>query len=85
MICHSKDLIVCLPEETLPRGEVRSFEQCVLKDAFNAAEGLNHVSPVVVKVPELAIVLLMGPPERVLLQYLILFEVLAYAPALVVG
>ena len=57
-----------LPEQTFPGGEVGAFEQRVLKDALHAPEGLDHVCPVVVKVPQLPIVALVGPPERILLQ-----------------
>mmetsp|Transcript_17531 Transcript_17531/g.36310 ORF Transcript_17531/g.36310 Transcript_17531/m.36310 type:complete len:226 (+) Transcript_17531:2049-2726(+) len=54
-----------LPEETLPSDEVRALEQGVLEDALNSTEGLNHISPVIVKVPELSIVPRVGPPEWV--------------------
>ena len=74
-----------LPEESLPGGEVSSLEEGVFQNTFDTTEGLNHVRPVIVQIPQFAIVLLMGPPEWVLLQDLVLFEVLADAPAFVVG
>mmetsp|Transcript_25456 Transcript_25456/g.58663 ORF Transcript_25456/g.58663 Transcript_25456/m.58663 type:complete len:336 (+) Transcript_25456:2317-3324(+) len=74
-----------LPEETFPSGEVGSLEQGVLQDAFNTPQGLDHVGAVVVQVPELAIMALVCPPERILAVHLILLEVLAHTPALVKG
>lgn len=64
---HSYGVKVLSPEETLPGGEVSAFEECVLQDALHAAKSLNHVCAVVVQVPQLAVVPLVGPPERVLL------------------
>ena len=58
------------PEQTLPRWEVGSFEESVFEDTFNSTQGLDHVRPVVVEIPQLTIVTLVGPPERILLQYL---------------
>ena len=74
-----------LPEETLPGREICSLEERVLQDALHTAQGLNHVSSVVVQVPELAVVSLMRPPERVLLQNLVSLELGSDSPALVVG
>lgn len=45
---------------------------------------LNHIRPVVIQVPKLAIVTLVSPPERVLPQNLVLFEVRPHSPTLVV-
>ena len=59
-----------LPEETLPGGEVGSLEEGVFQDALHAPQGLDHVRAVVVQVPQLPVVSLVGPPERVLLQHL---------------
>ena len=73
------------PEETLPSREVCALEQSVFKDTFDATKCLNHVGAVVVKVPQLSIMLLMRPPEGILLQYLVLFEVLPDSPALIVS
>mmetsp|Transcript_4532 Transcript_4532/g.13244 ORF Transcript_4532/g.13244 Transcript_4532/m.13244 type:complete len:1314 (+) Transcript_4532:2393-6334(+) len=74
-----------LPEEALPGGEVRALEERVLEDALHAAQRLDHVRAVVVEVPELAVVALVRPPEGVGAHELVLLEVLADAPALVVG
>mmetsp|Transcript_19227 Transcript_19227/g.59289 ORF Transcript_19227/g.59289 Transcript_19227/m.59289 type:complete len:634 (-) Transcript_19227:308-2209(-) len=74
-----------LPEEAFPRREVRALEERVLEDALDAAEGLDHVRAVVVEVPQLAVVPCVGPPEGILAQDLVLLEVGADAPALVVG
>lgn len=76
----------CLfPEETFPSGEVSALEQSVLENPFHASKCLNHVSSVVVEIPEFAVVLLMRPPERVLLENLVLLEVLSDSPSLVVS
>mmetsp|Transcript_3442 Transcript_3442/g.12110 ORF Transcript_3442/g.12110 Transcript_3442/m.12110 type:complete len:287 (+) Transcript_3442:2278-3138(+) len=74
-----------LPEQTLPGGKVGALEERVLEDALNAAQRLDHVGAVVVQRPELAIMPLVRPPERVLAEVLVLLEVSAHAPALVVG
>lgn len=58
------------PEETLPGGEISAFEECVLQNALHATECLDHVCAVVVQVPQFAIVSLVCPPERILLQHL---------------
>lgn len=55
------------PEETLPGGKISAFEQCVLQDALDSTQCLDHVSAVVVQVPQFAIVPLVGPPEWILL------------------
>ena len=57
----------------------------MFKDAFNTSQSLDHISTIVVEVPELSVMLLMSPPEGILLQNLVLFEVLSHSPALVVG
>lgn len=61
---------VLLPEKTLPGGEIGAFKQCVFQDALHTAKSLDHVRTVVVQIPQFAIVPLVGPPERVLLQHL---------------
>ena len=48
-----------------PCREVRTLEQRVFQDTFDASQRLDHVRPVVVQVPELAVVSLMGPPACV--------------------
>ena len=58
------------PEKTLPGGEVSALEQGVFQDSLHTTKCLNHVCTVVVQVPQLAVVPLMGPPERILLQHL---------------
>ena len=58
------------PEETLPGGKVSALKECVFQDALHSAQSLDHVCAVVIQVPQFAIVPLVGPPERILLQYL---------------
>ena len=85
LILHALLKSACFfPEETFPSGEVSAFEKRMLQDSLDASERLDHVSAVVVKVPEFSIVLLMRPPERILLQDLVLLEVLSDSPALVI-
>ena len=74
-----------LPEETLPGGEVGALEERVLQDAFDTSQCLDHVSSVVVQVPQLSIMALVSPPEGVLAHDVVLLEVLTHAPALVEG
>ena len=57
----------------------------MFQDAFHSTERLDHIGAVIVQIPQLSVVLLMRPPERVLLQDLILLEILSDAPALVIG
>ena len=59
-----------LPKETLPRGEVGPLEEGVFQDPFDSTQSLDHVRAVVVEVPQLPVMTLVGPPERVLLQHL---------------
>ena len=73
-----------LPEETLPSREVGPLEQRVLQDALHAPQGLDDVRAVVVEVPQLPVVALVRPPERVLAEDLVHLELGAHAPALVV-
>ena len=73
------------PEEPLPGGEVGPLEQGVLQDALHSSQGLDDICPVVVQVPQLAVMALVGPPEGVLLEHLVLLEVSAHAPPLVIG
>ena len=68
--CDQPDICVDVPEETLPCWEVGALEECVFQDALHPSQGLDHVRPVVVQVPQLTIMTLMGPPERILFQYL---------------
>merc|ERR1719318_1929485 len=73
-----------LPEEPLPGGEVGPLEQGVLQDPLHPTQGLDHVSPVVVQVPEFTIVSLMGPPEWVLFQHLVSLKLCPHSPSLVI-
>lgn len=57
----------------------------MLQDALNSSQSLDHVSSVVVQIPELTVVFLVGPPEGVLLEQLILLELLPHSPSFVVG
>mmetsp|Transcript_29770 Transcript_29770/g.62393 ORF Transcript_29770/g.62393 Transcript_29770/m.62393 type:complete len:346 (-) Transcript_29770:4155-5192(-) len=74
-----------LPEETLPRGEISSLEECVLQNTLDTAQCLDDIGAIVVEVPQLTVVPLMSPPERIGPEHLILLPVRAEAPALVVG
>ena len=74
-----------LPKETFPRREVGPLEERVLQDAFDTSQRLDHVGTVVVEVPQFAVVALVGPPEGILLQHLVLFEFRADAPSFIVG
>lgn len=58
------------PEKPLPGRKVSALEECVFQNAFHTTQGLDHVCTVVVQVPELPIMPLVCPPERVLLQNL---------------
>lgn len=73
------------PEKAFPGGKVGSLEKGVLEYSLDTAQSLDHVSPIIVQVPQLTIVLLVGPPKWVLFQDLVLFEVLSHPPAFVVG
>mmetsp|Transcript_32683 Transcript_32683/g.64772 ORF Transcript_32683/g.64772 Transcript_32683/m.64772 type:complete len:325 (+) Transcript_32683:2190-3164(+) len=74
-----------LPEQSLPCGKVSTFEKRVFEDSFHAAQGLDHVSPVGIQVPKFSVVPLVGPPERINTQYLVLLEFSPNAPASVVS
>ena len=74
-----------LPEEAFPGWEVSALEKSMLKDTLYATECLDHIRSVIVQVPQLTIVLLMSPPEWVLLKDLILLEVLTNAPSFVIS
>lgn len=67
---HRKGRRESSPEKPLPGREVRALEECVFQNAFYTTQGLDHVCTVVVQVPEFAVMTLMCPPERVLLQNL---------------
>ena len=57
----------------------------MLQDALDATQRLDDVGPVVVEVPQLAVVPLVRPPERVVPALGVLLEERANAPSLVVG
>jgi len=73
------------PEETFPSREVGSLEERVLENAFDSTQSLDHVSSVIVQVPELSVVTLVSPPKRVLFENLVSLELGSHSPALVVG
>ena len=54
-----------LPEQALPGREVRALEQRVLKDTLDTTQSSDDIDPVVVELPQLAVVTLRGPPEGV--------------------
>ena len=74
-----------LPKETLPCWEVCSLEQSVFQNTFHPTHSLDHVSSVIVQVPEFPVMSLMCPPEGVLLQYLIHLELCPHSTALVIS
>ena len=57
-----------LPEETLPRRKIGPLEEGVFQDPLHAPQSLDHVGTIVVQIPELSVMALVSPPERVLLQ-----------------
>ena len=57
-----------LPEKTLPGREVRALEQRVLKDTLDTTQSSDDIDPVVVELPQLAVVTLRGPPEGVAIK-----------------
>lgn len=74
-----------LPEKTLPSGEVGAFEESMLKDSFNSSQCLNHVSSIIIQIPQFSIMSLMSPPERVLFEHLKLLEILSHSPSLIIS
>jgi hypothetical protein len=73
-----------LPEKTLPSREISALEKSMFEYTLNTAQCLNHISTIIIEVPEFTIMLLMSPPEWILLKHLILFEILSDPPALVI-
>lgn len=57
-----------LPEETLPGGEVGSFEESMFEDTLDTSESLDHISSIVIEIPQFSIMFLMGPPEGILFE-----------------
>jgi hypothetical protein len=74
-----------LPEEAFPSREVGALEKGMLKDALDTTKSLDHISAVVVEVPQLSIMFLMSPPEGILFEDLILLKVLSNSPTLIIG
>ena len=54
-----------LPEQTLPRGEVRALEERMLEDTLDTSKSSDDVDTVIVELPQLAVVALGSPPEWV--------------------
>lgn len=50
---------------TFPGGEVSSLEQRVLKNTFHTTECCDNINTVIVQLPQLSIMPLRGPPERI--------------------
>lgn len=57
----------------------------MFKNSFNASKGLNNISPVIVQVPQLPIMPLVRPPERILFKNLVLLEVSTHPPSFIIG
>lgn len=56
----------------------------MLKDPLNTSKCLDDISSVIVQIPQLPIMPLMGPPEWVLLQDLVLLKICAYSPSFII-
>ena len=54
-----------LPEQTLPGREISTLEQGMLQDTFNTTEGSDDIDTIVVELPQLSVVALGCPPERI--------------------
>ena len=54
-----------LPEQTLPRGEVRALEERMLEDTLDTSKSSDDVDTVIVELPQFAVVTLRRPPEGV--------------------
>lgn len=61
-----------------------SFKECMLKNSFNSSKSLNYICSIVVQVPQLPIMSLMCPPERILFKNLVLFKISPYPPSFVI-
>jgi hypothetical protein len=73
-----------LPEKTLPSREISALKKSMFEYTLDTAQCLNHISTVIIEVPEFTIMLLMSPPEWILFKHLILFEILSDPPPLVI-
>ena len=58
-----------LPEQTLPGREVRALEERMLKDTLDTSKSSDDVDTVIVELPQLAVVALGSPPERIASRY----------------
>ncbi len=74
-----------LPEQTFPSGESSTFEQRMFKNTLNTSKSRDHIDPVVVELPELTVVSLIGPPERIRSKAVELLEMCPQSPSFVVG
>jgi hypothetical protein len=54
-----------LPKQSFPGWECSRLEQCVLQNGFNTPEGLDNICTICIQVPQLTIVALRRPPERI--------------------
>ena len=52
-----------------PSGEVGPFEVHMLQNSFNATESSNDIHPVIVQLPEFAVMSLGSPPEWIANNY----------------
>jgi len=57
----------------------------MLKYSLDPSQRLNHISPIIIEIPQFPIMLLMRPPEGILLQELILLKLLPDPPPLIIG
>lgn len=57
----------------------------MFKNSFNSSKGLNNISSVIVQVPQLPIMPLVSPPERILFQNLVLLEVCTHPPSFIIS
>ena len=62
------------PEKTFPGREPCRLEKGVLQNGLDTTQGLNHVGAVGIEIPQLAVVSLACPPERIALHELVEFE-----------
>lgn len=74
-----------LPEKTFPSSEISTLEESMFQNTFNTTKCLDHISTIMVQVPQLTIVTVMSPPERILFQNLILLEILTNSPTLIIS
>lgn len=73
------------PEKTFPGNKVGSCKKSMFQDSLYSSQTLNHISSIVIKIPQFSIMFLVCPPERILFEYLILFKILSDSPSFIVG